>query len=97
MEPITIRRKGQITLPSDLRKELNLHEGDVIYFQQRGGETILVRAEDIVARTAGALAKYAKGGPLVWDRDELWGEITEERTNRFERQVAEVDESYDSH
>ena len=95
MGPVTIRRKGQVTLPAELREELNLNEGDVIYFMRRGEETLLVRAEDIIARTAGALAEYAKDGPVEIDRDKIWGEIAEERENQVLKQIAEENESYD--
>jgi AbrB family looped-hinge helix DNA binding protein len=95
MEPVTIRRKGQLTLPAELRKEMDLNEGDVIYFVRRGKDTLLIRAEDIIARTAGALSEYATDTPLEWDREAVWGEMAMERENRVLKQIAEESESYD--
>lgn len=95
MEPVRVRKKGQITLPADLRKDLGLKDGDVIYFDRRGGHTLLVTADDIIARTAGALKKYVTDGPVEIDRDKIWAEIAEERDGRIWKQLAEEKADYD--
>lgn len=95
MESAVIRRKGQITLPAELRKELDLKEGDVIYFDRRDGQTVLVTGEDIIARTAGALKKYVTDGPVEIDRDKIWSEIAAERDGRIWQQLAEEKADYD--
>lgn len=95
MESAIVRRKGQITLPAELRKEMDLEEGDVIYFDRRDGQTVLVTADDIIARTAGALKKYVTDGPVEIDRDKIWAEIAEERDGRIWQQLAEEKAGYD--
>lgn len=59
MRAINVRRKGQITLPAEIRQELGISEGDRLLIQRRGQEIVLVLPEDVVDPTAGALAKYA--------------------------------------
>lgn len=95
MEAVTIRKKGQITLPSDLRREMGLHEGDVIYFERRGNETVLVRAEDIIARTAGALKKYADNTPPL-SPDDINSLASEGIAKEGIRKLREIEEGYDS-
>lgn len=95
MASAKIRNKGQITLPLEIRRELNLEEGDVIYFDRRGDDIVISSAKDIIKRTAGIFAEYAKDGPVEIDRDKIWGEIAEERDNRIKRQVAEESGKYD--
>ena len=41
MNVIQIRRRGQITLPKEIRRWLKLKEGDRIAFVRRGDEVIL--------------------------------------------------------
>ena len=38
---VTLGRRGQVTLPSEFRKQLDLREGDRINFIRRGDELIL--------------------------------------------------------
>lgn len=86
---INLRQKGQITLPAEIRHELGLMDGDRLLVERRGKEIVLISPDDVVDRTAGALAEYAKNGPLEWDREELWKEITSERENRVHQQMQE--------
>ena len=58
-----ITRKGQVTIPVEIRNKLNLQEGDILMVAQRDGKVILTNPQDIVKRTAGAFAKYAKTPP----------------------------------
>lgn len=37
-----IARHYQIVIPSDIRKKTNLHEGDLVSFEERGGEIIII-------------------------------------------------------
>jgi len=38
---LTISKKGQITLPADLRKKLGLEAGDTVIAEERNGELVL--------------------------------------------------------
>jgi AbrB family looped-hinge helix DNA binding protein len=57
-------RKGQITIPADIRSELGFSEGDYLVVKVENGRAIVESQRDIIMRTAGALAKYAKHPPL---------------------------------
>lgn len=45
-----ITSKGQITLPVEVRRKLNLKEGDRIVIMESGGGFVFLNAEDVVAR-----------------------------------------------
>ncbi len=51
-------RKGQVTVPAELRRELGLKEGDRVAFRVDGKEIRLRRSDSVVARTAGVFNKY---------------------------------------
>jgi AbrB family looped-hinge helix DNA binding protein len=55
-----ITRKGQVTVPAAIRRELGLQEGDAVEFVLAGGEARLIPRSSAVERTAGALSRYAK-------------------------------------
>ncbi len=73
-----ITRKGQVTIPAEFRKELDLREGDTILFEMDDRGIHIVRPKDVVARTAGIFKDYAKNGE-PFDRDKVWDEIVAER------------------
>jgi AbrB family looped-hinge helix DNA binding protein len=50
-----VTRKGQVTVPAEIRQELGLREGDKVAFVLDEGEVRLLRATSVVQRTAGAL------------------------------------------
>jgi antitoxin PrlF len=50
-----VTRKGQITIPADIRRALNIKEGDKVAFKMEEGEVKLSRTGSVVAATAGAL------------------------------------------
>jgi AbrB family looped-hinge helix DNA binding protein len=60
----TVTRKGQITIPVDIRRQLKIAEGDLIAVEREGDSVRLRRSQSIVDRTAGALSKYVTGPPL---------------------------------
>ena len=41
--------KGQVTIPKEIRKDLNATPGDYIFFTQEGGKTVLKKAKLSVA------------------------------------------------
>ena len=50
-----ITRKGQVTVPAEIRQALGLKQGDKVAFLLEGTEVRLVPSAGVVARTAGAL------------------------------------------
>lgn len=61
-----VTRKGQVTVPAEIRRELGLSEGDKVAFVLDEGELRLVRTASVVERTAGALR--GKGPALSAER-----------------------------
>lgn len=92
---ITLRPKGQMTLPSEIREALNLDQGDQLVVSIVDDQIVLTRPEDVIKKTAGIFAEYAKDGPVKIDRDEIWGGIASEREERVLQQIAEESNSYD--
>jgi len=41
MSGSTLTRKGQVTIPKDIRDSLGIKEGDRVFFVQRGDEVVL--------------------------------------------------------
>jgi antitoxin PrlF len=72
-----VTRKGQITVPVEVRRALGLREGDNVAVLLDGDQVKLERRESIVARTAGM---------LKIDRPTL---TPEQEQEEFERGVAE--------
>ncbi len=50
-----VTRKGQITIPAEVRRTLGLHEGDTVAIVLENGQACLTRSESAVVRTAGLL------------------------------------------
>lgn len=90
-----MKDKGQITVPVEIRRKYDLHTGSLLVFEDRGEYIAVIPADNLVDRTAGSLAEYARNGPLEWDRDELWTTIILERENCLDQQMQE--ESSDEH
>lgn len=60
----TVTRKGQVTIPIEIRRSLGLAEGDRLAVEQQGNAVLLRRATSVAERTAGILAAYRKDSPL---------------------------------
>jgi AbrB family looped-hinge helix DNA binding protein len=50
-----ITRKGQVTIPAEIREALNLKEGDTVAWHMENGEIRLRKSDSVVARTAGIM------------------------------------------
>ena len=75
-------RKGQITIPVEIRRALGLKEGDQVAVSLENGHARLVPYGSVTARTAGI---FAGAGPVIPQGEPR--SIFEERC--FERGVAE--------
>jgi AbrB family looped-hinge helix DNA binding protein len=58
-----VTRKGQITIPAEIRRKLNIHQGDRVRVVLDGESVKVEPVGDVVARTAGILREYAKTLP----------------------------------
>ena len=62
-------RKGQVTIPVEIRNALGLHEGDKLEFGYEGDEITIRRARSYAERTAGIFAKYRLERPLTIEEE----------------------------
>src|SRR6187200_3299131 len=58
-------RKGQVTIPAEIRDRLNLNEGDTFLVREENGRVVLESQVDLVRRTAGIFAAYASDVPAL--------------------------------
>ncbi|HEY7036916.1 MAG TPA: AbrB/MazE/SpoVT family DNA-binding domain-containing protein [Thermomicrobiales bacterium] len=54
-----LTRKGQATVPVEIRQTLGLRRGDKIAWVQRNGHVEVERARSVTERTAGIARRYA--------------------------------------
>lgn len=86
----TMKDKGQITVPVEIRRKHDLHTGSRLVFEDRGDYIAVMPARSTVDRLAGSLAEYAAGKPpLDVNREEIWEGIASERWERLQAQIAE--------
>lgn len=55
-----MRKKGQITVPAEVRHDLGLNEDDIVYFDKHEGRYFLSPAHELVDIARGSLAEFAK-------------------------------------
>ncbi len=79
MRAVKVTRKGQITLPAELRNKFEIKEGDIVYINEGEHGLEILTPGDWVTRTAGMFRDYAGERPLEWDREQVWTEIARER------------------
>jgi AbrB family looped-hinge helix DNA binding protein len=60
-----VSRKGQITIPAELRRDLGISAGDSVAVERNGDTLIVRRAGSATERTYGALSKYRRDPPLT--------------------------------
>lgn len=65
----TVTRKGQVTIPVDIRRALDLKEGDQLAVEQQGDAVLLRRATSVAERTAGILREYRLSSPLTAEEE----------------------------
>lgn len=77
MRTSTITTKGQITIPADFRKAMNLKQGDVVEFKLQKGQLIVQPKENDITKIFG-LVKSNKKVSL----DDMDNAITENRAKK---------------
>lgn len=66
----SVTKKGQVTIPVEVRRSLGIREGDQVGFMRDGDHFILVRPEDVIRRTAGMMAAYRLERPLTLEEED---------------------------
>lgn len=75
----SLTRKGQVTIPAEIRAVLGLRGGDKVAFMVARGKVEIAPARSIAERTAGALKRYGRTPPAT----------PEEEREAFAQAVAE--------
>jgi AbrB family looped-hinge helix DNA binding protein len=53
-----ITRKGQVTLPAEIRRSLGLNQGDKVAFRLEDDRVVLVRSASVTQATKGVFKRY---------------------------------------
>lgn len=77
-----LTRKGQITVPVEVRRALGLKQGDKVAVLLGQGQARLVRAGDVVARTAGMLKTGEPSASAGQLRDRAEEAVADESVER---------------
>lgn len=79
-----ITRKGQVTIPAEIRRALSLNEGDKIAFEVEDDRIrIAARRGSVVERTAGALRSKAPMLTPTEEREAVEQTIAEDAVMRM--------------
>lgn len=60
-----VTRKGQATIPVDIRRLFGLEQGDMIDWIPQNGHIVVQRAKSVTELTAGILHQYAEVQPAT--------------------------------
>jgi len=76
-----LTRKGQVTVPAEIRRALKLKEGDKLEFSledQAGGQITLRPVRSVAEMTAGVIAPRRRPEDLKKLRQDAWEEVAED-------------------
>ncbi|MBU2483524.1 MAG: AbrB/MazE/SpoVT family DNA-binding domain-containing protein [Alphaproteobacteria bacterium] len=83
----TMTSKGQLTIPKDIRDELNLKAGTRFYVTVRDGEVVALPKNLSIKDLAGCLGKPPRGlGATLADFDEAIASAAAEDDERIRRE-----------
>jgi antitoxin PrlF len=77
-----VTRKGQVTIPADIRRALGIKEGDKVAFVLEDDQVKLTRKGSVVEQTAGALKSDIPALSLREEREAAEQAIAEEALER---------------
>jgi antitoxin PrlF len=80
-----VTRKGQVTIPAEIRKALGIKEGDKVAFVVEDNQVKLTRKGSIVEQTAGALKSDIPALSPQEEREATEQAIAEETIARSHR------------
>lgn len=82
-----VHKSGRITIPVDLRREMNLAEGDTLIIRYENGEMKLLTQQQLIAEAQAILRQYVPSGVSLVD------ELILERRAEAEREEKEFQET----
>lgn len=85
MSTATITSKGQLTLPKEVRDDLNLREGDRVSFEKVDGRYVLRPQNKSVMDLAGILHRPGEKSMSIKEMDEAIGEALREDDDRIRK------------
>lgn len=85
-QAVRVQEKGQVTIPQELRKKLNLKKGDLVTFVETSSGILILPVELVVSQTLDRMGNELKGRGLELDAliergRELRSEIIREQYN----------------
>jgi antitoxin PrlF len=78
-----VTRKGQVTIPADIRRALGIKEGDKVAFVLEDDQVKLTKKESVVQQTAGALKSDIPALSPQQEREAAEQAIAEEAIERM--------------
>ncbi len=81
LQTVTVSEKGQLAIPVDVRRRLNIKKGDKLLIFVHGNKVIIEKSDAISKRVKedfGHLLKLSeKAAKKLWDNDKdaIWGDI----------------------
>jgi antitoxin PrlF len=80
-----VTRKGQVTIPADIRRAMGIKEGDKVAFVVEDNQVKLTRKGSVVEQTAGALKSDIPALTPQEERDAAEQAIAEEAIARMRK------------
>jgi AbrB family looped-hinge helix DNA binding protein len=89
---VRVQEKGQVTIPSHLRRKLNLKKGDLVVFVETKDGVVIKPAELIVSDALDQIGMALKSNGLTEDEMLIRGRQIRERLLRDDYDLNETDE-----
>jgi len=85
MEIAKVSSKGQITIPAEIRKKLNLKEGDKVLFLEEGNRIIVVNASYVALKEIQEEMKNEKEKAGIKTEEDVLDIVKEIREELWEK------------
>jgi AbrB family looped-hinge helix DNA binding protein len=85
MEIAKVSSKGQITIPAEIRKKLNLKEGDKVLFLEEGNRIIVVNASYVALKEIQEEMKNKKEKAGIKTEEDVLDIVKEIREELWEK------------
>lgn len=81
LRTVTVSEKGQLAIPVDIRRRLNIRKGEKLLIAVKGRKVLIEKTEDLSKRMeldfGHLLALSEKTAKRMWenDKDAIWDEV----------------------